>query len=246
MKLIQKLQSHPDYEKYTQLIDQIDTEVPPQIVYSYGCRQPINESGKKLGIFSGSFNPITVTHIKLIEKARKSFQLDEMLLLLAKSNVDKEVFGMPLADRIIILNRYAKQHKHVSVGISSHGRYIDKVAALKRIYPLETEFFFIVGYDTLVRIFDPKYYNDIHTELQHLFTQCKFIAANRDKVDIKTIKNFMSQTSNLPFSSCVSYLTLPDVYAGISSTDVRQRLIEDKPISHLVPSIVVEMLESDL
>ncbi len=245
MKLREKLQSHPDYEKYTQLIDQIDTEAPPQIVYSYRCHHPINESEKKLGIFSGSFNPITVAHIKMIEEACKYFQLDEMLLLLAKSNVDKEVFGLSLADRIIILNRYAEEQEHVSVGISSHGRYIDKVDALKRIYPLDTEFYFIVGYDTLVRIFDPKYYNDIHTELQHLFSQCKFIVANRDNVDIKTIRHFMSQASNLPYSSCVSYLTLPDVYAGISSTDVRQRLLDEKPISHLVPSFVVEMLASE-
>ncbi len=245
MKLIKKYQSPSHYDKYNQLIDKIDTEAPPQIVLTYRTSHPINVSGKKLGIFSGSFNPITISHIKMIEEARECFQFDAMLLLLAKSNVDKEVFGLPLADRAIILSRYAEKQAHVSVGISSHGRYIDKVTALKQIYPANTEFFFIVGHDTLVRIFDSKYYEDMQTELQHLFSQCEFIAANRANVDIRTIKDFMSQPSNLPFSSSVSYLRLPDLYAEVSSTDVRQRLLEDKPISHLVPSFVVEMLKSD-
>lgn len=243
MKLVRKWQSHPEYERFTHLIDQIDIEASPQIVFTYRSSHPIDESGKKLGIFSGSFNPITIAHIKMIEEARSCFQLDEMLLLLAKSNVDKDVFGLSLTDRIIILNRYAERQEYVSVGISSHGRYIDKVSALEWIYPSDTLVFFIVGYDTLVRIFDPKYYEDIQTELQHLFSRCSFIAANRDNVDIQTIKRFMSHPSNLPYSSCVSYLNLPDVYAEVSSTDVRQRMLDDRPISHLVPSFVVDMLD---
>lgn len=243
MKSVDKFQAYPEYEEYSQLINQLDPNAPPQVVIVHRTSNPICESGKKLGIFSGSFNPLTVAHIKMVEEARERFQLDELLLLLAKANVDKDVFGWPLAGRLLTLKRYAENGYEVSVGISSHGRYIDKVEALKAVYPVNTEFHFIVGYDTLVRIFDPKYYTDIQTELQHLFSQCCFIAANRDHVDIETIKEFLAQPALQSYRSSIAYLILPECYAEISSTEVRQRIAQGDTISHLVPPVIAEFLE---
>ncbi len=240
---LNKFQMYPEYEKYSQLINQLDPNAPPQVIIVHRTSDPIRETGKKLGIFSGSFNPLTVAHIKMVEEARERFQLDELLLLLAKANVDKDVFGWPLAGRILTLKRYAQNHNDVSIGISSHGRYIDKVEALKAIYPVDTEFHFIVGYDTLVRIFDPKYYTDIQTELQHLFSQCCFIAANRDHVDIETIKEFLAQPALQPYSSSVRCLILPEYFAEISSTEVRQRIAQEDNISYLVPPVIAEFFE---
>lgn len=243
MKSLDKFLTHPDYEKYSQLINQLDSDAPPQIVIAHRSSNPIRESGKKLGIFSGSFNPITIAHIKMFEEAQARFQLDELLLLLAKANVDKDVFGLPLAGRILTLKRYAENQSDVSIGISSHGRYIDKVEALKAIYPVGTEFHFIVGYDTLVRIFDPKYYTDIHTELHHLFSQCRFIVANRDNVSIETIQQFLAQPNLKPYISSVAYLILPDFYAEVSSTEVRKRIAQGDTISHLVPPVIAKFLK---
>ena len=221
----------------------MDPDAPPQVVIVHRTSHPICESGKKLGIFSGSFNPLTVAHIKMVEEARERFQLDELLLLLAKANVDKDVFGWPLAGRILTLKRYAEEQNDVSIGISSHGRYIDKVMALKAVYPAETASHFIVGYDTLVRIFDPKYYTDVQIELQHLFSQCSFIVANRDDADIETIKQFLDQPILQPYSASVACLLLPDFYAEVSSTEVRQRIKQGENISHLVPPVIAEFLE---
>lgn len=242
-EVFDKFQTYPEYERFSQLIDQLDSDAPPQVVLVHRTSEPIDKSGKKLGIFSGSFNPLTVAHIKMVEEARKRFQLDELLLLLAKANVDKDVYGWSLAGRILTLKRFAENRKDVSVGISSHGRYIDKVTALKAVYPVETEYHFIVGYDTLVRIFDPKYYTNAPAELEHLFSQCRFIAANRDDVDIGTIKHFLAQPGLQPYSSSVACLSLPDCYAEVSSTEVRQRIAQGDTISHLVPPIIAEFLE---
>ncbi|MDE0084629.1 MAG: nicotinate-nicotinamide nucleotide adenylyltransferase [Candidatus Poribacteria bacterium] len=243
MKSSDKFQTYPEYEKYSQLINQLDPNASSQVVIVHRTSNPICESGKKLGVFSGSFNPLTVAHIKLVEEAREHFQLDEMLLLLAKANVDKDVFGWSLAGRILTLKHYAEKHNDVSIGLSSHGRYIDKVEALRAVYPVDTEFHFIVGYDTLVRIFDPKYYTDIQTELQYLFSQCCFIAANRDHVDIETIKEFLAQPALQSYKSSIAYLILPEFYAEVSSTEVRQRIAQGDNISHLVPLVIAEFLE---
>ena len=243
MKFLDKFHTYPEFEEYSHLINELDTNAPPKIVIVHRSSHPISETGEKLGIFSGSFNPITIAHIKMIEEAQVRFQLDEMLLLLAKANVDKDEFGMPLAGRILTLKGFAEEGNNVSIGISSHGRYIDKIGALKAVYPENTEYHFIVGYDTLVRIFNAKYYTDITNELRDLFSQCRFIVANRENVNIETIKEFLDAPLVQPYSSYISCLKLPDFYADVSSTEVRMRLENGESISHLVPSILEDYLK---
>ncbi len=243
MKFLDKSHNYPEFEVYTQLINQLDIDSSPAIAIVHRSPHPIRDTRKKLGIFSGSFNPITIAHIKMFEEAQGHFQLDEILLLLAKANVDKEEFGMPLAGRILTLKSYASEGNNVSIGVSSHGRYIDKIRALKAIYPDNTEYHFIVGYDTLVRIFDPKYYTDIDKELKALFSQGKFIVANRGTVDIETIKQFLDTPMIRPYSSHISSLMLPKRYADVSSTEVRKRLENGKSISHLVPSVLEDFFD---
>ncbi len=240
--LIQKCENHPDYERYTELFNRLDPTASPRIELVHRAELSVSERGKKLGIFSGSFNPLTLAHTKMIEDTVAEYELDELLLLLAKANVDKTVFGLPLAARLVTLERYTKSRERCSVGVSSHGRYIDKVTALKVILPPETEFHFIVGYDTLVRIFDPKYYTDFHTELGELFTEARFVVANRAESDIKTIESFMNQPEVRRYVPYVSCLLLPDVYAYMSSTEVRELLKRGESIEHLVPPSILAML----
>ncbi|MDE0423484.1 MAG: nicotinate-nicotinamide nucleotide adenylyltransferase [Candidatus Poribacteria bacterium] len=240
--LTQECKRHPDYEWFVELFKGLDPSAPPQIDFIHRAALPSRET-KKLGIFSGSFNPLTLAHVRMIEDTLTKYQLDEVLLLLAKANVDKDIFGLPLAARLVTLKKYAIDHQRFSVGVSSHGRYIDKVIALKAIFPSETEFHFIVGYDTLVRIFDPKYYTNFHAELQELFISARFIVANRAAAGIKTIESFMTQPEIRRYTSYVSSLLLPDTYAYMSSTEARELLARDEAIKHLVPSSILAMLD---
>ena len=240
--LIQKCENHPDYDRYTELFNRLDPTASPRVELVHRAEPSISERGKRLGIFSGSFNPLTLAHTKMIEDTITEYQLDELLLLLAKANVDKAVFGLSLAARLLTLKKYTQNRERFSVGVSSHGRYIDKVTALKAILPPETEFHFIVGYDTLVRIFDPKYYTDFHAELEELFVDARFIVANRAEADVETIESFMNQPEIRRYTPYVSCLLLPDVYAYMSSTEVRELLKRGEAIEHLVPPSILAML----
>ena len=241
--LIQKCENHPDYERYTELFNRLDPTASPRIEVVHRASQSISKPVKRLGIFSGSFNPLTLAHTKIVEDTIAEYRLDELLLLLAKANVDKGVFGLPLAARLLTLKKYTEDRQRFSVGVSSHGRYIDKVTALKAISPPETEFHFIVGYDTLVRIFDPKYYTDFHAELEELFVEARFIVANRAEADIKTIASFMAQPEIRRYAPYVSSLLLSDVYAYMSSTEVRELLVQGETIEQLVPPSILAMLD---
>ena len=240
---LEKFNTYPEYTWYSDLVNQVDPNNSPQIIITHRASNSISPSCKKLGIFSGSFNPITLAHSKMIEIAHQCYEFDEILLLIAKANVDKGVFGLPIEARLLTLKVHTKNHSNISIGISSHGRYIDKIAALKEIYPKYTEFNFIVGYDTLVRLFDPKYYTDIQEELNILFTQCKFIVANRKGVSIPDIIQFIDQPYLRCYKEFIEYISLPDYYANLSSSDIRNRMDAGKKISHLVPPTIAYFLD---
>ena len=67
-----------EHRRLERLVDQLDPNGKPQIHWAFRAARRIKEDGKRLGIFSGSFNPLTVAHIKMIEAARKKYDLDEI------------------------------------------------------------------------------------------------------------------------------------------------------------------------
>ena len=226
------------------LVDQLNPNGEPQVGWVYRAAQQIKTSGRKLGIFSGSFNPLTVAHIEMIEAAQKKYDLDEVLLILARANVDKGVFGLSLADRLSMLKLYAANREDFSVAACSHGKFIEKIEALKPVYPPSTHFSFIVGYDTFIRLFDPKYYTDLHCALEALFDQCRFIVANRQNYDADAVKRVMDDPDYRRYAGRIDLIELLDFFAEISSTDIRAQIQAGNSVDHLVPTEVQEFLKT--
>ncbi len=230
--------------RFERLVSQLDPNGAPQIRWIYRAAQHIRTGGKRLGIFSGSFNPITVAHTKMIDAAQKEYNLDEILLILARANVDKDVFGLSLAERLFTLKLYAENRQDFSVAACSHGKFIEKIEALTPAYPHGTHFSFIVGYDTFIRLFDPKYYTDLHSALEALFSQCHFIVGNRQDYDAKAVARVMEMPDYRRYAGCIDVIQLPDLYADISSTAIRAQIEAGKSVDHLVPSDVGEFLKT--
>lgn len=241
---IQTSRHSDEHRRLERLVDQLDPNGKPQIRWVYRAAQGIEDNSKRLGIFSGSFNPLTVAHIEMIEAAQKKYNLDEILLILARANVDKGVFGLSLADRLLMLKLYAVNRENFSVAACSHGKFIEKIEALKPAYPPGTHFSFIVGYDTFIRLFDPKYYTDLHGALEALFDQCRFIVANRQGYDVDAVRQVMETRDYRRYASGIDLIELPDFYAEISSTDIRTQIQAGNSVDHLVPSEVQEFLKA--
>ena len=233
-----------EYSRLTELLAQLQQHAEPQIRWVHRATKRIVADEERLGIFSGSFNPLTVAHVKMMETARANSNLQEILLLLAKVNVDKEVFGLSLADRLLMLKSYAIDREDVSVAACSHGRFIEKLRALKAAYPPSTQFSFIVGYDTFVRIFDARYYTDIHSALKSLFDRCRLIVANREVHDVDTVREFLELPEVRRYAKYIDLIELSSFYADISSTQIRTQIERGDSIDSLVPSVVQEFLSA--
>jgi hypothetical protein len=121
-------------------------------------------------ILPGSFNPLHWGHTRLAEAAAQYTGLP-VGYELTISNADK---GM--LDQSEVQRRVAQfTHQHTLV-LAIAPRFLDKAA----LYPGRV---FVLGYDTVVRLLDPRYYPDAGG-IEHVLTQfaahnCRFLVAGR-------------------------------------------------------------------
>ncbi|MBN1254204.1 MAG: nicotinate-nicotinamide nucleotide adenylyltransferase [Deltaproteobacteria bacterium] len=218
-------------------------EGPPRITIIKQAQGGVRADKRNvLGVLPASFNPPTVAHQALLREADKTVAFDEILLILDQQAMDKEYFGAPLEDRLLMLLVFFGGDPRISLGISNRGLFLDKVEALQHMYPRDTQIYFIVGYDTIVRVLDHRYYEDREEALRSLFSQAGFLVANRGDCGKAELTELFEREENRPFAAQVSTLTLSTDLAGISSSQVRRRLAEGKSIKDLIPPTLEEFL----
>jgi nicotinic acid mononucleotide adenylyltransferase len=227
-----------------ELLAGLDPGGSPRLVFARRAPGGIIERPGHLLCLSASFNPLTVAHVWLVREASRLAPPDEVLLLLAKANVDKQPEGFSLGRRLTLLRRYAEAHPTFSVAAVSHGRFVDKAQAILPHYPQGTRLTFILGFDTLVRLFDPKYYADLQTSLAELFTRCDLIVANRAPDPPEGIDSFLTRPDVALYTRHISTIRLPEEIAAISATVVRARLACGESVAGLVPPEVLPLLVS--
>ncbi|MCY3680376.1 MAG: nicotinate-nicotinamide nucleotide adenylyltransferase [Gemmatimonadetes bacterium] len=232
-------------ENYRILMDSLDPHHPPAVrfVHRAAPRHP-----KHIGVLDASFNPLTLAHEALVHHAQNAFNFDEIVLLLAKTNVDKALSGADLSQRLAMMVKYADSDTQLDTCLSiagcSHARFIDKAHALRTHFSPDVQIYFLVGHDTLIRIFDPHYYTDMPAELKVLFSLCHIVSANRENSSRAVFHRFMSRPECASFANRVHPLQLPPSFGNISSTEVRKRIRSGDPITDLVPESIAQFIET--
>eukprot|EP01134_Creolimax_fragrantissima_P005906 CFRG5906T1 len=205
------------------------------VLPSYGTARHVLDCRKKrVGILSASFNPFTLAHKHMVTLAREKNNLEGIVLLLTVINVDKQNFGATLPQRLAMLKAFLDSSEASSWGptdivICSHPRFVDAAIALDGLYQhSQYQSVFLLGFDTLVRLFDPKYYDDMTSSLKIFFDLAEIIAYNRDDVSEDVVKQFIHESS-VGFENHIHVLNIQDKKLQFtSSSDVRRRVVQLK------------------
>ncbi|QKX56280.1 uncharacterized protein TRUGW13939_03381 [Talaromyces rugulosus] len=154
-----------------QTFDILDT-VPPQT-----GQQRNAAPSHSLFVLDSSFNPPTAAHLSIATSAlEESRRPSRLLLLLATQNADKPSKPAWFEDRLVMMTMFAQDLRthlqsrqselpDIDIGVTKKPYFVDKAAAIEEsgLYARDTEQVHLTGYDTLIRIFNPKYYPPTHT-----------------------------------------------------------------------------------
>jgi nicotinamide-nucleotide adenylyltransferase len=161
-------------------------------------------------------------------------------LLLSLTNVDKELFGADVEQRLAMMAALAGQ-LGAEVLTVSRPRFLDAarhLAGSGNQHPV-----FILGYDTLLRLFDGRYYGDMEAELGELFALASFVAFDRAPFTIVDVLRLIRGLPR-PFQERIVPLELPHEVAQLSSTGARD-LLEQGHLADAVPSAVLEVIRRE-
>lgn len=181
-------------------------------------------------ILDASFNPPTVAHQAMIDRGRRVVNASRAVMALSRENVDKAVFGASLGERLAMMAALAAAMQDVKVAACSHARFIDKARALAPLFP-GGRLVFAIGYDTLIRLFDAKYYDDVEADLKALFDVADILAANRGDSDAEAIDTYMRHPSRVQYRPHVTALSLSPRFSSVSSSEVRDSLVHGQRVS---------------
>ena len=190
--------------------------------------------GRRLGVMGGTFDPIHYGHLVTAEEALVQFALDGVVFVPTGVPWMKEGRDVsPAEDRYLmtVIATASNPRFRVSrVEIDRDGPTytVDTLRMLGEENP-DAELYFITGADAMLEIFEWK-------ESEEVMSLAHFIAATRPGYDLTRFEK-----ATPTGQQNVSLMNIPAL--AISSTDVRARVGEGRPIRYLVPEGVKSYVE---
>lgn len=200
------------------------------------------EKSVKTGIMGGTFDPPHFGHLLIAEAARDAFGLDNVILMPSGRSYFKDHQTRKVSDkydrlemtRIAAATNPAFTVSDMEVLREGRTYTAETLGILTRDHP-ETDYFFIVGADTVVSM--RTWYHP-----EEIFSRCTILAAVReDSVKPEALTKEIDALER-DFGAGIRLLDVPNV--GFSSTDIKNRLEEGRSVRYMLPEEVVEYIRS--
>ncbi|WP_088228800.1 nicotinate-nucleotide adenylyltransferase [Desulfosporosinus sp. FKB] len=192
----------------------------------------------KIGVMGGTFDPIHYGHLVAAEMARSEFNLSKVLFIPTGIPPHKDRLDISAGkSRLEMVERAIKDNPAFECSAMEIERQgpsytVETLRLLSKIWP-EHELYFITGTDALREIFSWR-------EAEEILTMIQFIGAARPGFDAKDFLQSVRQ-DHPEIVDKIHYLEVPAL--AISSTDIRMRVKQQKPIRYLLPEAVRLFIE---
>lgn len=188
---------------------------------------------KRIGIMGGTFDPLHYGHLVAAEMARHEFALEKVIFVPTGNPPHKVGRSITSAkDRYEMVKRATMDNAFFEVSALEIERVgysytVDTLNHMHELYP-KHELFFITGADAFREIFTWR-------DVQSVLSLSHFIGASRPGFDPQEFLDELKRE----YPEFLPHMHLFDVPAlAISSTDIRSRVKEGKPIRYLLPESV--------
>ncbi len=191
----------------------------------------------RLGIMGGTFDPIHFGHLVTAEEALVQFNLDRVLFMPTGQPAFKADERVTPAEHRYLMTVIATASNpdfdvsRLEVDRPGLTYTVDTLLALRDEYGPSAELFFITGADAMWEIVAWK-------DADTIAEVATFIAATRPGYDLDAARRSHEEAAT---RFRIEYIEVPAL--AISSTDLRHRVNERRPIRYLTPESVVAYIE---
>ncbi|NLJ34199.1 MAG: nicotinate-nucleotide adenylyltransferase [Firmicutes bacterium] len=192
----------------------------------------------RVAIMGGTFDPIHYGHLVAAEAARVKFRLDKVLFVPNRLPPHKKDYRVTAAKhryQMTVLATITNPHFHVSrieLNRPAPSYTIDTLRSVKKLLGPKTQVFFISGADAILDILTWK-------DVDEVMEMCYFIAAPRPGYQLEELGQRLGYLLN-KYSHKVFCVEVPAL--AISSTDIRERVTQNRPIKYLLPESVEDYI----
>ncbi|EEG78128.1 nicotinate-nucleotide adenylyltransferase [Dethiobacter alkaliphilus] len=199
-----------------------------------------NPGKLSVGIMGGTFDPIHMAHLVTAEEVRIQFDLDRVVFVPSGNPPHKEARNVSDQEHRYLMTELATiSNPYFSVSRVEIDRpdeeltyTIDTIRYFHRHFEGKANIYFITGADAILEILTWKDYRE-------LLSICSFIAVTRPGYCLSKLEETIGAAC--PEALCnIDILEIPAV--AISSTLIRSRVAEGKPIKYLAPEAVTQYI----
>jgi nicotinate-nucleotide adenylyltransferase len=190
----------------------------------------------RLGIFGGTFDPIHIGHLVAAVNARFALELDRVLFVVANEPWQKvdERSVSPALDRLAIVEAAlgdveGLEASRIEIDRGGPSFTADTVAELRATYP-DAQLFLIVGADVVASL-------ETWERLDEIQKDTTIVVVNRPGSTIVET----GPVGPLDEWDAVA-IEIPGI--ELSSTDLRGRAADGRPLDYLIPEAAVRLIRS--
>jgi nicotinate-nucleotide adenylyltransferase len=178
----------------------------------------------RLGVFPGTFNPVTVAHVALAEGALAV--VDEVVFVLPRQFPHKTYRGASFEQRVELLGMAVGGEGRYSVAASERGLFAEIAGECREAYGADVRLSFLCGRDAAERVANWDYGGrGAYLEMLQRF-------------DLLVAARGGEYSPPESLVSSIARLELSGAWDHVSASEVRTRIGQGEPWEHLVPVAV--------
>lgn len=195
---------------------------------------------RRIGLIGGTFDPVHYGHLVVAEEVRFVCKLDEMVFVPAGQPPHKQGgIITPAHHRLAMLELAIASNPHFSlsrVDIERTGPSytVETLRLLHQQWGQQVELYFLIGWDSL---------EEFHTwhDPAGILAELTYLVAVHRPGYIAEPEYVAAMEERLPLLK-QRLLTVPAPQLEIAATELRQRIMEGKPIKYQVPEAVEQYI----
>lgn len=190
---------------------------------------------ERLAVMGGTFDPIHMGHLRIAAAVQKQLEFDRVVFLPAFNPPHKQVRHdfASWQDRLAMVRLAVAAYEEFTVSSLEFERgglsyTFDTVRYLQELWP-ETEIYLIIGEDSLDQLYT-------WHRIRDLLRAARFVVAERPGYEGEKGVERLMQACGSWAGEHIIHTVVPET--AVSSTEIRQRVRDRKPIRGMVPPAV--------